>query len=213
MLFEHRDHAPRVALRQRNLGFRPFVRRIDEIVERDAPQRRLDLGHQEEQPVVHAAAIFGRRGDQPAAGEALAIFVGEIELDRRRFADHRVAVDEHGQLGGGIEREKRGRQLLARAEIDRGNFVWQVQLVEQPHCAQGARRGSAVKPDHLSLLQPFRRRRRGEGGHPRMVDGPRAVPAPRSSALFVSPRKCRLPKVSPWGGGGRHASTIGTKPP
>src|SRR3546814_16306328 len=53
-----------VALPQLDFTLRLLVLGIEERMQRHPPQRRLDLGHQEEQPVIHAPALFGRIGDQ-----------------------------------------------------------------------------------------------------------------------------------------------------
>lgn len=111
----------------------------------DAPQRRLDLGHQEKDPTVHLGAFFHSAGDETR----LWIFLGQVELYRGRFGDDLAAIDQHRNLGGGVEREEIRLKVLPLQEIDRDLFILQAEFVEHPDDAQHAGRRRSVEFHHV----------------------------------------------------------------
>src|SRR3546814_15942040 len=62
-----------------------------------------------------------------------------------RLGQHDVAIDQHRDLGRGVEVEERRSLRLALHEVDRAVLVLKTQLVEQPDGAQDAGRGCSVE--------------------------------------------------------------------
>lgn len=96
---QHRQHLPALLPGQVDVLRYAHLVRVEEGVAGNAPQRWLDLGHQEEDPTVHLGAFFHSAGDETR----LWIFLGQVELYRGRFGDYLVAIDQHRNLGGGVE--------------------------------------------------------------------------------------------------------------
>src|SRR3546814_3445078 len=92
----------------------------------------------------------------------LGVFLGQVKLDGSRLGQHDVAIDQHRDLGRGVEVEERRSPCLALHEVDRAVLVLKAQLVEQPDGAQGAGRGCSVEfhrrsEEHTSELQSLMR--------------------------------------------------------
>jgi hypothetical protein len=109
VLLEHGGHLFELAAGGLDLGGQTLRLGVDEGVLGDAPERLLELGRGEERPAVDL-------GPRPRVGRQqalLRILLGEVEHDRHRLGDHEIAVDQHRQLAGGVDRAKLGPHMLA----------------------------------------------------------------------------------------------------
>jgi len=69
----------------------------------------FELGRREEQPLVEMRALHEIARHQTGLG----MLLGEVEDDRDGLGEHNVAVDEHRELSGGVERQELGFLVLA----------------------------------------------------------------------------------------------------
>src|SRR4029453_291807 len=158
VLLQDRRHVEEVLTCDRYLRREPLLRRVERGVARDAPERLLQLGRGEQEPLVDLCP-----GSEPGGQEAfLRVLLREVEDDRDRFREDEVAIDEDGQLASGVHREKLGAPMLALRGIYVNELELNIQLAQRPEDADRTGRREPIELHGLATsFSPERRPRSG----------------------------------------------------
>src|SRR5262249_35214698 len=92
------------------------------------PRRKRDPDASAEEPPVSGKIV------------ELGILLGQIKNDGRRFRDNAVAIDEHRQLAGGIERKEFRALVLPGQQVDGHELEVRAEFPEAPEGAKRTRR-------------------------------------------------------------------------
>jgi len=129
---DDRSHRKKLFSRGYNVCLQTLVLRIKRRVLADPPEWLLELCDCKHDPAIGLRPLPQVSGQQPL----LAIFVGEVKHDRRRFRNNEVAVDQHGNLPRRIEAQEIRTLMLVSQQIDRNKFKIRVEFLESPERSQ-----------------------------------------------------------------------------
>src|SRR5262245_21054502 len=145
---QDRRHLDELAARDRDVGGEALLLGIEIRVPRDAPERLLELGRGEEQPPKGLSSRCQRARQQTL----LRVLLGQVHHGGHRFGEDDVAVHQHGDLGGRVQREELRLVMVASNEIHSGGFEGNAQLLQRPADADRAGRGKLVQSHCLPPL-------------------------------------------------------------
>ena len=131
-------------------GVGDLLGRIDAKVVR-LTEHRADAAHLEHQPLQHLVLATRRRRQKAPA------LAGQVEQDRARFEERdrlavgAVGIDDGRYLVVGAYGEEFGRELLARADVDRVHAVRQAALLEHDVDLVAVGRGPRIHFNHRAV--------------------------------------------------------------
>src|SRR5262249_5862551 len=139
--FQHVRHVREILARERHFAGQPLVLRIKRCMAGDAPERLLELGRREKEPLDHLRALLRIDRNQPL----VAVLLRQIENNRDGFRENHVTVDEHGKLSSRIDFEECGAAMLAGEQVDGNGLEVDAQFLQRPADADRAGRSKLIE--------------------------------------------------------------------